>query len=174
MKMTHYGFPKNFFRKQNKETLEDWGEKLITLYERITNSKPFDISEMTKNELVDFCYSIIDDIIDSKISNYSSFFWNDGGSGGVSEYIYETIIEHEKGNDNDLIDEFIDSDYCKPIFENEIKKYKIQWIYLELFDNDHDSSFETTKEQIIAQWNKYMLVNEKVELFENENDPILD
>jgi hypothetical protein len=125
---------------------------------------------MTKNELVDFCYCIVDDIFDYNIGNNSVLFWCDGGYDGVSEYLYETIYEYENGNNNDLIDGFTESYYCKPIFENEIEKYKLQMIYLELFDDDIDSSFATTKEQIIVKWDKYKLAHEKVEMFDDDKD----
>jgi hypothetical protein len=176
--MTHYGFSKNLFKKQNKETLEDWGKKLTDIslsiestfqdknnYRNVIEK----IQDMTKHELIEYCYDIVDDIIDSEIGNYSCFFWNDGGSDYGREYLREIINEK-----NELLDDFIDEffngidydEYLDSFWKDEIKIYKLERMSLELGDDCPDYSSERNTNKLITLWKKYKLSHETVELFD--------
>jgi hypothetical protein len=182
--MRHYGFTKKYLREQDENTLKDWGKKLTgiclsiqahSLYWNKDEVKNMikEIENMEKQELIDYCYDKIDDIMNSDIGSNSTFFWNDDGYENVSEYLCEIISEYDKTSNNEIIDKFFDSHYCEPVFEREIEEYKIQRIHLELLGDDIDLSFATTKEQIIVKWDKYKLSHEKVELSDGEaGDPL--
>jgi hypothetical protein len=179
--MTHYGFTKKFFKEQNEGTLKDWGKKLTGILLSIETHSIYwdentcknmieDIQNMTKKELIDYCYETVDNILDTDIGNYSTFFWNDGGSDSGEEYLYDIINEK-----NDLLDDFIHSDYLESFWENEIKNYKLERIWSELTDEGLDFPIETSKDQILNIWLRYKLSHGKVELFDGEvGDPYID
>jgi hypothetical protein len=168
--MIHYGFSKKFFKKQDKPTLIDWGKKLNGILLSIESHSLYwdkddcedKIEEMTKMELVEYCYDTVDDILNSDIGKYSTFFWSDGGSDNSYEYLYETI--NEKGK---LVDDFVKSDYLESFWKKEIQGYKLGIIWTQLADDYPDFYSERlTDEQILLEWKKYKLRYKTVELFD--------
>jgi hypothetical protein len=174
--MRHYGFTRTFFKKQDEDTLRDWARKLLirnwliqsntTYWHTRELQNPNNIFQrMSKNDFVDYCYDMIDDIMENGIGDTSIFFWNDGGSNSGKEYLYDIIKE----KDNKLLDDFIHSDCLDSFWEEEIKLYKLNTINIELLGSYTDEKTEHNDNKIINLWKKYKLINDKVELFDDDD-----
>jgi hypothetical protein len=165
MKMTHYGFSKRFFERQDKLTLIEWGKMLNNILLSMGYAPPDwekdkvkRIEKMTKSGLIEYCYYTIDDIFDYDVGTHSFFFWHDGGSDVVYESLCDTIGETGK-----LVDDFVRSDYLDSIWKYKIQGYKLEVISLNFNIDYPDFYCEDFTDQILLEWKKYKSSHENVD-----------